>query len=272
MTCKQQRSTDAELHGAPCSHQGIANSLCAHLLEVGGVKQDQLSIFQPSFASFNKSSMQPTWRCWQKHCCLHPKLQHCFPLQYFMFVCHFLLTQQVLPVAGCCQKWGLHCWWVAQAQPCSPSSSFPFLQPLPIGSAPSAWFDLCTFLFQQWPAMYSAVSPTAHSDRKVWCSQHKRTQTVTLCPHCMAGDFLLPVLVSFPTGHSWAGAPGAFCCETDEKVTSSQFFRQTPSCSCCNFGLELKSAAWLSAAPDDLSSSKSPEEVLRTTITGLIWS
>lgn len=124
-----------------------------------------------------------------------PSCNICFPLQCFMFVCHFLLTQQVLPAAGCCQQWGLLPTageWPRHSSAATPSS-FPFLQHLPIGSAPKARFDPCTFLAQQWPAMYSAVPLPAHSNRKVWC------------PHLIAGDFLLPVLVSFPTCHllSW---------------------------------------------------------------------
>lgn len=97
-----------------------------------------------------------------------PSCNICFPLQCFMFVCHFLLTQQVLPAAGCCQQWGLLPTageWPRHSSAATPSS-FPFLQHLPIGSAPKARFDPCTFFSSAVASHVLSCSPSSSQQQK----------------------------------------------------------------------------------------------------------
>lgn len=85
-----------------------------------------------------------------------------------MFVCHFLLTQQVLPAAGCCQQWGLLPTageWPRHSSAATPSS-FPFLQHLPIGSAPKARFDPCTFFSSAVASHVLSCSPSSSQQQK----------------------------------------------------------------------------------------------------------
>lgn len=195
------------------------------------------------------------WRRWRKHRCLHPKLQHLLSSP-ILYVC---LSFPVDSASASCSRMlpamgtPSHCWWAAQAQPCSHS----FLIPLP--ATPPHWF--CTQCLV-WSLHFSISAVASHVlSCFPYSSQQQKglmfpTQTDTNShtvspPHGWRLPTACSGFLSYWSQLSWGS--WRFLLWDRWKSDLSQFFRQKPFCSCCNFGPELRSAAWLSAAPDDPS-------------------